>query len=370
MTKASRTLNPLHFEDLDPRRFEDLAKQLLYDFRPWQQLEATGKLGTDDGFDVRGLERITSEPDEIDAEETRTWLIQCKRERVIGPLKLARYLRDIANVAPTLDGIIFIAACDFSKRCFDDIRAWSRSQGISEVYLWGKSALEDMLLQPKNDHLLFSYFGFSASIRTRSRKTALSAALTNKRKIKRILEDHTSVYVLIRSIKDKTYPYAGDAAIRLWQIIQPREITHLGLSFQHKRCFAFFAEDGVSWDVANAHNDEEIASWENPWSDPRSIDRCALFDVWRQLPENERAWLNVIGFLSFEDIVAIDDIGDDVCEYPHFYVNWPSSLEFFPCKQSVELETVNASPKRKTQFPALEARVERFPSEYRKIISE
>jgi hypothetical protein len=53
---VTRTLNPLPFHDLEPRRFEDLIRQLAYDFRPWLRLEATGRAGSDEGFDVRGIE--------------------------------------------------------------------------------------------------------------------------------------------------------------------------------------------------------------------------------------------------------------------------------------------------------------------------
>jgi hypothetical protein len=54
--KPTRTMGALHFEDLEPHRFEDLIRQLAYDFRSWRQLEATGRAGGDDGFDVRGFE--------------------------------------------------------------------------------------------------------------------------------------------------------------------------------------------------------------------------------------------------------------------------------------------------------------------------
>lgn len=39
---TTKTLNPIHFEDLEPHRFEDLIRQLLYDFKNWKSLEATG----------------------------------------------------------------------------------------------------------------------------------------------------------------------------------------------------------------------------------------------------------------------------------------------------------------------------------------
>ena len=56
-SNITRTLGPIHFEDLDPRRFEDLVRELAYDFRDWQSIEATGRGGNDDGFDIRAYER-------------------------------------------------------------------------------------------------------------------------------------------------------------------------------------------------------------------------------------------------------------------------------------------------------------------------
>ena len=53
---VTRTLGPIHFEDLDPHRFEDLVRQLIYDFKQWQSIESTGRGGADDGFDVRAYE--------------------------------------------------------------------------------------------------------------------------------------------------------------------------------------------------------------------------------------------------------------------------------------------------------------------------
>ena len=104
MTQATKTVNPLHFEDLEPHRFEDLIRELIYDFRTWRALEATGRLGSDGGIDIRGIEltgmsgRDADEEDNDnedthswvrDAEsEERLWIIQCKRERSIGPQKV------------------------------------------------------------------------------------------------------------------------------------------------------------------------------------------------------------------------------------------------------------------------------------------
>lgn len=61
MAQATRTMNPLHFEDLEPHRFEDLVRQLIYDYRQWKTLEATGRTGGDEGIDIRAVERMQSQ---------------------------------------------------------------------------------------------------------------------------------------------------------------------------------------------------------------------------------------------------------------------------------------------------------------------
>lgn len=35
---ATRTFAPLQFEALEPHRFEDLVRDLIYDFRDWQTM--------------------------------------------------------------------------------------------------------------------------------------------------------------------------------------------------------------------------------------------------------------------------------------------------------------------------------------------
>jgi Restriction endonuclease len=133
MAVTTRTFGSLHFEDLEPRRFEDLVRQLVYDFRPWRALEATGRSGSDEGFDARGFE-ITNladvaSTDNDDDDETvelgsdRLWLVQCKREQTITPGKITKHLSEIPDASTDgLYGVIFVAACDFSKRTRDTFR--------------------------------------------------------------------------------------------------------------------------------------------------------------------------------------------------------------------------------------------------------
>jgi hypothetical protein len=75
-------------------------------------LEATGRSGADDGFDARGWEVVRSDesgplnPADDTAEsdsplgsptEDRLWLIQCKREKRIGPKQITQYVADLTG---------------------------------------------------------------------------------------------------------------------------------------------------------------------------------------------------------------------------------------------------------------------------------
>lgn len=328
---VTRTLGPLHFEDLDPKRFEDLVRQLCYDFKPWRRLEATGRSGADDGFDARGYE-ITREDSGVDEEERsdldnhdRLWLIQCKRERSIPPAKLSGYLEDTRLASgEALHGLLFAAACDFSKKARDAFRVHCEAQGIQEWHLWGKAELEDLLYQPRNDSLLFAYFGVSLTIRRRSQKTELRAKLAMKRKADRILENFRHSSVLLRSPDASQYPYSDEIdnfeKRPPWIVAQYDGFHHSGILFTVRRHFAFLDDSRKSWDAAFAHNDLNLH--DDPWHDHKddwSL-RQSIYEVWNQLPKSNQAWFELKALVPFEAILDIDDIGDDYVEAPHIYV--------------------------------------------------
>jgi hypothetical protein len=331
---VTRTLGPLHFEDLEPKRFEDLVRQLAYDFKNWRRLEATGRAGSDDGFDARGFEIIsevlemgTNDDDAIESLSDRLWLIQCKRERTITPAKLSLYLNDIRLAdEERLHGIVFTAACDFSKKSRDIFRQRCESLGIEEWHLWGKAELEDMLFQPRNDSLLFAYFGISLTIRRRSQRTELRARLAMKRKAHRILEEYEHQNILLRSPDAHQYPYSDNISRveskPLWKIYQYQGMSHEGLCFLIKRSFAYLSDDQQEWDAALAYDDSR--PHQDPWrtTDQEFHLRQEIYDFWSKLPEANQAWLNVIGIVPFESILDIDDLGDEFVNEPHLYVQF------------------------------------------------
>ncbi len=323
---TSRILGPLHFEDLEPKRFEDLVRQLAYDFKSWRRLEATGRAGSDDGFDARGYEIGRVSELSVDDEETaedkttidRLWLIQCKREKSISPKKLAAYLDEIRiSDSEPLHGLIFVAACDFSKKSRDEFRIKCESLGVEEWHLWGKAELEDRLFQPKNDHLLFAYFGVSLTFRRRSRKSEIGQLLATKRKAHRTLGGKSDSQILLRDANDDSYPaeLENPQARPRWITAQYREAHANGLVFVVNRYFAYLSDDAQAWDAALSLNDA-------PNNSDRWSERSEIFQFWNSLPEQNRAWFEVMMLVSYEDILAIDELGDNYHRDPHIYVEF------------------------------------------------
>jgi hypothetical protein len=251
---VTKTLGPIHFEDLEPHRFEDLVRELIYDCKDWQTIEATGRSGSDEGFDIRAYERAiadsgepTEEGEDADGPhpmEGNRWMIQGKREKEIGPAKLRAILGDVDPDDPP-NGYVMAASVNFSKRAYDVFREELRKRGVQEFYLWGKAELEDMLHLPKNDHILFTFFGISLVSRRRSRATEVGSAVTIKNKLLRALGDGRPMYqsVLIRDLNDRHYPFESkypDFESRpAWQEYITIEHHPIGLVVRENDYFAY-----------------------------------------------------------------------------------------------------------------------------------
>jgi hypothetical protein len=345
----TRTVGPLHYEDLEPHRFEDLVRSLLYDFRSWRQIEATGRSGADEGFDARAWEIVPAaefvdtddQPDSAEATTAdRLWLVQCKREKAIGPRKLRYYLDSIDTEQATgLYGLVFAAACDFSIKAREAFRDNIREKGIAEAYLWGKGEIDDMLFQPKNDHLLFAFFGFSLKSRRQTLATTVRGRLAAKRKLLRSI-DATGVDVLLRDASDERYPYLdNDQKDRFdsgrWLIRRFDGYSAGGARFLVHRCFAFLGDDGESWDYAEKMND--AIPHDDPWKtqEDEEVDQVRLgarqeaMEIWEKLPAHNRAWYELHGILPFESVIETDDKGDEFFEGCHVYTA-PFSKEAGP----------------------------------------
>lgn len=336
LAQATRTNNPLPFQDLEPRRFEDLVRHLAYYFKPWRKLEPTGRTGSDGGFDARGYEIIPADEQddqEVVAEDEgpppaqpdRLWLIQCKREKTITPKKLRTYLDEIpVETRAELYGVIFAAACDFSKATRDILNDWARKHGISEAHIWGKGDLEDQLYQPKNDNLLFAYFGISLLIRRRSLRTALPSRLAMKKRAEVVLRKAPGLF-LLRDPTDDRYPFTDDLKKNRrgrWRVFEFAGFSAFGLKYLVKTHFAYVNDTRTGWDMVDSVNNAE-PTYENSWASQQDSEARALYHRvwyhWQNIPDANRATFHREWCIGYEDILAIDEEGDEFAKFPHVF---------------------------------------------------
>ena len=337
MAKATKTVNPIHFEDLEPHRFEDLVRQLAYEYREWRTIEATGRLGKDQGLDIRAIEVLTKnveEDEEPKKTEERLWIFQCKRERRLYPKRDREIVTEDLKAQPEAPyGYILAAACDFSKNSLDAVRDVARDFGVSEYDVWGKARLEDFLFQPKNDHLLFAYFGISLRTRRRSTRTEIRSRLALKRKLVMEfgeLRGRSFKRVLIRDPRDTTYPYPGSVEDfvkkprwRYWDFHGHEPPDHVALVTH--RFMAYTDWENEKWDAYLQFDMEKPSIHEiwgirfDEWPHDEKAERFR--ECWNdELSDANRAWMVILGFVPYERILAVDDLGDAFNEGPHLIV--------------------------------------------------
>ena len=345
MPTVTSTIHPLPFHHLEPKRFEDLVRQLSYEFRPWRALEATGTGGADDNFDIRGWEVVGGPPqaeEDEDVENTdephsptesdRLWLIQCKRETEIGPTKLAKYVDDIPEEeAKKLYGVIIAASCTLSKKARDTFREGCIARGYQECYLWSRSELEDMLFQPKHDGLLFAYFGFSLTLRRRAVASKLRMRLTAKRKVIRAFNSPRYIGrdILIVDV-NSNYPYRDsekDPFRQLtWRCVTALEHYSRGIILELFRFNAYIAPDLKGWDVApfvdEAHRWDDLF-WTTREERAEYLERLKeVQEFMDTLDPQTRADGRVSGYLPYERIIDIDTDGDVHSNCPILYMEF------------------------------------------------
>lgn len=376
--KATRTINPLHFEDLEPHRFEDLVRRLLYGFRDWSNIEATGRGGSDEGFDVRAWERdesLTNVGDEgeegVRSVDGRLWQIQGKREKSITPTKMRSIIREGVDAKQPPHGYILAAATNITKKTYDVFRQELKRTGVRELYFWGKDYLDDQLALPQNDEILFTFFGISLSPRRRSRVSDIRFALNNKNKIQKLLFGSDSVRAdikpmafFVRDINDTQYPDSAhypdfDKHSRWFK----RDAVHLGphgLVFTIREGYAYLDRRNRAWDFTWAVDLTERNLNRHLEEDPKRKDaEKKLERFWRRLPLEHQAKLTAFGFLPFEDMLIIDDKGDSEYLQPHIFADFgpegPFEYVFHNLRQGRELihEKDFHEYSRKAMFPSV-----------------
>jgi hypothetical protein len=192
--------------------------------------------------------------------------------------------------------------------------------------------------------------GISLQARKRSLKTEIRARLSMKRKAKRTLSGWQPI--LVRDASDERYPYRDTGKTKSvvergkWKVYMSAGCEHDGVHLTKHRYFAFVDDDGKHWDYAECMDDGVLPDHTDPWheDDNKDLDAARLeaMKIWDQLPEASKAWFEVELVLPYENILDIDEEGDEFLRHPHVYVSNFTPLLPGPFRPnlSLNLETI------------------------------
>jgi hypothetical protein len=382
MATPTRTIGPLHFEDLEPHRFEDLARLLIHDFRNWSQLEPLGRTGSDDGFDIRGLEIVAPEvtdgseedQDAIPGEE-RLWLVQCKREGKIPPSKMTTYAAEITK-HENLHGVLFITSANLTKASREVLYGKLRAAGIKEIYIWAAGELEDQLYQEENDRLLFAFFGISLSARRRAGKTKVRQRLAAKRKALRAIPPDAYQPVFIRLPDDESWPTDGKTQgfPQMWRGLMCIGHYYDGLAFYARTYHAWIDDKREFFDFEERLPHNAMLPYlpgrdhYNRQQPEGKVPRDRVLHFMNQMPEKNSFTMRPLVLLRYDQIIDIDTDGDDYSQQnPIIYAD----LDFKDDKPVLTPGAIQFEPRerfgRTFADHDLKGRKKHFPKTYPKV---
>ncbi len=305
MTKPTRTTNPLHFEDLDPRRFEDLALALVYRLRTWEDIHHDGRTGSDDGVDIRAIERS------IDG-SLRHWFVQCKRYQSFASAQARTAVDEaLAKAAEPPDVLLLVLGCDVSLATRTEYEAYAAGTGIETAMLWTSSKLEAMLYAEHTD-LLFSFFGVSLARAERTRENNVRRTLAMKRKLAKLIPHGKRPDLIIRSIDDEMYPEVDEAPegkISSWFKAEFGRHYHNGIELILNIQMIIIDRKTKKWAMID-HKDPLI--------------KAANFEYERVINQTAYVVMKVytIGRIPFRNIFEVDEDGDEYYNFPHLYCRY------------------------------------------------
>lgn len=308
--KTTKTNGRLHFEDLDPLRFEDLSLSMVYRLNRWEEIHHFGRSGNDEGIDIQAVE-------ELENGKRRTWFIQCKRYKNIANRGIKAFVDEIikkSNTAP--DILLLVVSCDLSKKTIEFYHRYAKEQGIPNPQVWSASVIEAKLYAEHHD-LLFAYFGINLSLERGNRITTVRRNINLKHRmrddfikkklthseIKHKYDKFIHSESIIHSIDDFAYPDIDENSIGIssWFKIELYDFYFNGLEVILAVEECIIDEQGY-WDIVEYNDNLRKNNYET---------RHAL----------------VIGRIPYENIIDYDFDGDEFYGCPHIYCDFKNNGE-------------------------------------------
>ena len=314
------TATPLDVAELGPARFDDLVRQLLYGFRTWKSLELDGGVEVvGDGIESTMLER--------------PWRILTHHGRTVTPKTIRQIVKDaVPHPARAPHGFILATSASSSKASVEAFHDEAGKARIREAHLWSPSKIEELVLRPENDALLFAYFGASLRLRRHDRVATIRSEVAMTRTIIAIFghespsKDIGHHDVLVRSLTDETFPAPpfGTGPRRTWHFARTFSLAHDRVALELEDWLGIRRGDGT-WDIDEAtgelREEPNAAFRDDPGWHKRSRERAALE---RAIPKAERVRVIGVGWVPLSRIVEIDPIGTPGQGVPHVFCDFTS----------------------------------------------
>jgi hypothetical protein len=291
---VTRTINRIHFNDLDPIRFEELVLSMVYRSQRWIKINHFGEKGSDSGIDIEAVE-------ELENGKFRKFIYQCKRYDSINWSKLSAIGIDFFKKNGKIpDVYILVISCPVSKMNIEKFEEFMNKKGISSVSVWTRSLLETKLYSEFHD-LLFVYFGIDLSQDRKNKIEMVKRNIYLKERmrrdfIKQSVKMDTQLFferqknpslrfnyseVILRSIDDTRYPEFESAV--------------------YCKCELFdFYYGGIKLFISPGWRNLKIQQ------DDSVLETKAI----------------TVGFLPFTNIIDYDLIGDEYYSMPHIFCDY------------------------------------------------
>lgn len=151
---VTKTINQIHFEDLDPVRFEEMILSMVYRMKRWDKLDHFGKKGSDAGIDIRAIELLENG-------KSSTYYFQCKRYQKITKTIIKNIVDDYIKKNDCMPQFyVLVVSCALTRGQIEYFESYCNSHGFEMVTVWTNSTIETKLYSEYPD-LLYKYFGIN-----------------------------------------------------------------------------------------------------------------------------------------------------------------------------------------------------------------
>lgn len=302
---VTKTIGQLHFEDLDPIRFEELILSIVYRMRRWEKLNHFGKKGSDDGIDIRAVELLENGKRDI-------YHIQCKRYSKMTVTQIKSIVKDyVAKNKEVPDFYILAVSCPLTKKQVEIFEKFCDENGFKSCRVWTGSVIEAMLYGSYQD-LLFAYFGINMIEKKNQTAGSIRRNIALKKRMKsdfiqypvmKTSDDHMKVVrepwlkfkhseVIIRSIYDKAYPEENTL------------LNNDGTGYYKAEVYDFY------------HNGLLVRAY--PYA--QKIIICD--EEYDGNIQEKEVSVEILGCIPFENIIEYDFDGDEYYPFPHLFCDF------------------------------------------------